>query len=147
MLDLSLEAVHRFWFAYPDPSIYRVIAFLEGVEDWTVDGDPDFERTMEALAEILDQAGDYDLGNKDKFVNLVSHVKSGRGLRIMQGMDSAQPGSASRLLVYAEENTSSPDDEAGFFLRRNLAFERLRLLLRVFSKENFELILMALEEE
>ena len=37
MPDLSHDGVHQFWKDYPDPMIYRVVSFMEGVEHWTVD--------------------------------------------------------------------------------------------------------------
>jgi intracellular multiplication protein IcmW len=49
--------------------------------------------------------------------------------------------------MHAEEISQSPDDEAGLFLRRNIVFERLRLLARVFSQPRLALILKALEGE
>ncbi len=36
---------------------------------------------------------------------------------------------------------------ANLFLRRNIVFERLRLLARIFSKERIELMLQLLEQE
>lgn len=147
MTDLSHEAVHRFWHAYVDPTIYRVISFMEGVEDWTLDGNPEFEEAIKQLSEALSAVGNYDLGNNDDFITIVGNVKTGRGLRLLQSMDTSHPGSASKLLIYAEENTKDPNDPAGFFLRRNIVFERLRLLMRIFAEERLNLVLSALEGE
>ena len=36
MPDLSHEASAKYWFEYIDPMIYRVITFMENVEDWTL---------------------------------------------------------------------------------------------------------------
>ena len=58
MVDLSYEAAHKFWFGYKDPMIYRIVAFMESVEDWTVDDDPDFEAAVQRLGKILDEVGD-----------------------------------------------------------------------------------------
>jgi intracellular multiplication protein IcmW len=49
MPDLSHEAVHQFWKSYQDPTIYRVISFMEGVEDWTLDNQPEVEAALQAL--------------------------------------------------------------------------------------------------
>ena len=54
MPDLSHEAVHQFWRSYQDPTIYRVICFMEGVEDWTHDNDPELEKAIQALGKTLD---------------------------------------------------------------------------------------------
>ena len=71
----------------------------------------------------------------------------GRTLRLLQAMYTSHPGAASKLLINAEETSESSDDPAGLFLRRNIVFERLRLLSRVFSEERFALITQALEGE
>ena len=147
MPDLSHEAVHTFWKEYQDPMIYRVVAFMEGVEDWTLDGDPQLEAAMNKLGEQLSHVGNYELGREDDFIQLCCNLKSGRALRLLQSMDTAHPGAASKLLIHAEEISESNDDNPGLFLRRNIVFERLRLLARVFSPDRFAVILKALESE
>jgi intracellular multiplication protein IcmW len=66
----------------------------------------------------------------------------------MQFLDIVKPGTASKLLIYAEEHTKDKDQVdkyADLFLKRNLAFERLQLLGRVFAPERINLVLKALE--
>lgn len=150
MPDLSVDGVHQFWSQYEDPMIYRVIAFMEGVEDWTLDGDPALEQAIDELAKELDDITKIDLadlGHEDTFIRIAANVKTGRALRLLHAINTVHEGSASRLLVYAEEHTDSPADPAGIFLRRNIVFERLRLLARVFSEERFSLVLKAIEGE
>ena len=146
MPDLSHEAVHQFWNDYPDPMLYRVIAFMESVEGWTADGDPEVEAALEKLATELDHIGEIEIGAESEFVKLCASIKTGRCLRLLMALDTAYPGAASKIIMYAEENTQSDSDIEGIFLRRNIVFERLRLLGRVFSPERFELIKTALEE-
>lgn len=147
MPDLSNEAVHQFWKDYKDPMIYRVISFMESVEDWTLDDQPELEAAMARLGETLEDIGNIDLQQEDEFIKVATYIKAGRGLRLLQCMDVAYPGAASKLLMHAEENTQSIEDVPGLFLRRNIVFERLRLLARVFAPERFQLLLKALEEE
>ncbi len=147
MPDLSHDEVHRFWRDYSDPMIYRVVSFMEGVEDWTLDGDPELEQAIVRLSEQLDHIGNYELGREDQFIQLCCNIKSGRALRLLQCLDTAHPGAASKLLIHAEEVSESNDDTPGLFLRRNIVFERLRLLARVFSTERFDLVLKALEAD
>ncbi len=148
MPELSLEAVRKFWSEYEDPMIYRVITFMEGVESWTLDGDPDLEEVLAKFGKELDDISKVDMsaiGNEELFIRIACNVKTSRALRILQAIDTVHPGAASRLLVHAEEISNSPDDPAGIFLRRNIVFERLRLLGRVFSEERFALTLRAIE--
>lgn len=150
MPDLSHEACSQFWKDYDDPMIYRVITFMESVEAWTLDGEPNLEEAINVLGNELDDISKVDLGELGKeeaFIRLACNIKSGRALRLLQAIDTVHPGSASRLLIHAEENSGNPEDPAGIFLRRNIVFERLRLLARVFSEERFQLILKALEGE
>jgi intracellular multiplication protein IcmW len=148
MPELSLEASHKFWSEYHDKMIYRVVTFMESVESWTLDNNPALEQSLTELGRELDDIADLDvsqLGHEEAFVRIAGNVKFSRALRLLQGIDTVHPGSASKLLMYAEENSRAPDDPAGLFLRRNIVFERLRLLGRVFAKDRMKLILKALE--
>jgi intracellular multiplication protein IcmW len=145
MPDLSNKATHEFWHGYKDPFIYRVILFMESVENFTLDGDPELEDAIDKLGETLEDIGNIDLQQEDAFIQVATYIKAGRTLRLLQCMDVAYPGAASKLLMHAEETTETSDDIPGLFLRRNIVFERLRLLGRVFSAERFSLVLKALE--
>ncbi len=150
MPDLSHKGSLQYWFEYTDPMIYRVIVFLESVEEWTLDGDEDLEQAIKELGTQLDDIEAIDmnkLGHEDLFIRLAGNIKSGRGLRLLQSIDMIHPGSASKVLVHAEENTMSSNDPAGFFLKRNIVFERLRLLSRAFSDSRLKLIERAMEGE
>jgi intracellular multiplication protein IcmW len=95
----------------------------------------------------LDELKSFELGKEDLFVSMSAHLKTSRILRILQAIDTIDPGSASKLLMYAEENNSPDNMMANLFLRRNIVFERLRLLSRVFSPERFTLVLKILEQD
>lgn len=147
MPKLDLQSSHEYWKSYDDPMIYRVISFMETGEDWTLDGDPSLEQAIASLGESLDQLSKFELSKEDLFVTLCAHIKTSRILRLLQAIDTIDPGSASKLLMYAEENNTPENQMANLFLRRNIVFERLRLLARVFAVERFELVLKALEQE
>ena len=150
MPDLSHKASAEYWFGYSDPIIYRVVTFLESVEDWTLDGNPELEDAIAHLGKELDDIESIDLtklGHEETFIKLAGNIKSSRGLRLLQAIDMAHPGSASKVLVHAEETSISGSDPAGFFLKRNIIFERLRLLSRAFSEARLNLIHQAIEGE
>lgn len=149
MPDLSHKASSNYWHSFVDPMIYRVITFMESVEDWTLDGDPALETEITRLGNELNDLEQLDLAaiaSDDLIIRLIANIKSGRGLLILQTIDLAHPGSASKILIHAEE-MSSHDRPANFFLKRNIVFERLRLLARVFSEQRLKLIERALEGE
>jgi intracellular multiplication protein IcmW len=147
MPNFDLTSAHEFWKNYDDPMIYRVIAFMETVETFTLDGTPALEQAMEQLGKEFDKLSSFELGNENDFIALCTHLKSSRILRLLQTMDTIDPGAASKLLMYAEENNNPDNILAGLFLRRNIIFERLRLLARVFSPERFKLMLRVLEHD
>lgn len=150
MPDLSHKASSQYWYEYADPMIYRVITFMESVEDWTLDGDPQLEEAISRLGQELDNIEKIDLTTLSKeelFIRIVGNIKSGRGLRLLQAIDTVHPGSASRVLIHAEETSVSSSDPSGFFLKRNITFERLRLLSRVFSENRLKMIARAFEGE
>lgn len=150
MPDLSHEASARYWYEFIDPMIYRVVTFMESVEDWTLDGAPKLEEALKQLGKELDDLDSVNLdklSEHDKFIRIVGNIKTGRGLRLLQAIDTAHPGSASNVLHHAEQTSISSQDPAGFFLKRNLIFERLRLLSRVFSEYRLKLVARALEGE
>lgn len=146
MPDFNYQAVHQFWRDYQDPMIHRVITFMESVEDWTLDGDSDVEAGMNALGQALEDIGNIDLQQESAMIEVLAHIKTGRGLRLLMCLDMAYPGAASKVLMKAEETTKSQADNAGLFLRRNVVFERLRLLGRVFGGDRLKLVIKALEE-
>ncbi len=146
MPDLSLNACRHFWSEYQDPIIYRVLTFMEGVENWTLDGDADLEASMVKLGEILEDIGGVDLQREDDFIKLAAYLNATRNLRLLQSLDTAHPGAASKLLMHAEKTAAQNDEVADLFLRRNIVFERLRLLTRVFSPERLQLVRSILED-
>ncbi len=146
MPDLSHKAVHQFWHSFPDPTLYKVICFMESVEDWTLDGEASVENALNVLASSLDNIGNIDLQQENPMLDLACHLKTGRGLRLLMCLDQAYPGAASKILMHAEKITRSEKDTAGIFLRRNIVFERLRLLSRVFGPDRFKLIVKTLED-
>jgi intracellular multiplication protein IcmW len=147
MPKLTLSASHEFWKNYEDPMIYRVIAFMETAEEWTLDGEAALEQVIDKIGDALEPLTRFDLGKEEQFIALCAHLKTSRTLRILQAIDTIDPGSASKLLMYAEENNTSQNALSNLFLRRNIIFERLRLLARVFSPERFALVLKILEQE
>ena len=146
MPDLSNQAAHEFWMNYQDDMLYRVICFMESMEDWTLDGDPELESAIHQLGLALDDIGEIELAEENHIMTLCASIKTSRCLRLLMSLDTAYPGAASKVLMHAEDTTVSDNDTAGIFLRRNIVFERLRLLGRIFGEDRFRLVIKALEE-
>src|SRR3990167_11153527 len=120
MPELNYQATHQFWRDYQDPMILRVITFMESVEDWTLDGDVELEEQMNKLGQVLEDIGNIDLQQENAMIEVLAHIKTGRGLRLLMCLDMAYPGAAAKVLMKAEEVTRSQADNAGLFLRRNV---------------------------
>lgn len=147
MLDLKPDAVRDYWQEKHDYALYRIIEAMEGVEAWVVDGNPEVEAALDRLIAALNKTQDYELHQEDALIQVLSSLKAARALRVLQFLDSLKPGSASKLLIYAEVASNEPDDLSGFFLKRNLVFERLQLIGRIFAPERIELVLKAIDRE
>ncbi len=148
MPDMSLEAVHAFWHDYDKRTLYRIVTSMEGIESWAGDDDPQVEEALLRLGSMLDELSDFELTDEASLVKVLANLRSGRALRLMQFLDVLKPGTASKLLIFAEEQTKDAAHKnryADLFLKRNLAFERLQLLGRVFAPERINLVLKALE--
>ena len=149
MVDLSIEGVHRFWYEYDKRTLYRIVTSMEGIEEWAADLSPDVNEAIKKLGVAMDNVKeDFDFKDEAEVVKIIANIRSSRAIRIMQYLDTVQPGAASKLLMYAEDNTKegeTKDKYADLFLKRNLAFERLQLLGRVFAPERINLVLKALE--
>ncbi len=148
MTDLSLEGSHQFWQEYQDKNIYKVLAFMESVENWTYDGEKDIEDAMNKLSTSLKNITRkaFKLNNEQLYIQSVSYLHMTRLLKLLQTVDSIKPGSASKILMFAEDNYSR-NKYVRLFLQRNLSFERLRLLSRVFSTKRLQLISNVLEND
>lgn len=153
MPDLHVDAVHAFWDSYDRRTLYRVIVAIEKVEHWALDGNPAVDAALIQLGEAMDQAGSgVDISEEAKVIRVLINTRASRALRILQSLDIAKSGTASQILMYAEEASSSgeggktPDPYSQLFLRRNLVFERLQLLSRVFAPQRISLILKAMEQ-
>ncbi|MBP9721541.1 MAG: type IVB secretion system protein IcmW [Gammaproteobacteria bacterium] len=146
MLDLSVAGTDKFWQDRQDPFLIKIIKTMEDIEDWTLDGDPEIEANLTKLAQVLDSPKDFQITNEEFYINILISIKLSRSLRIMQHIDSISPGSASKLLIFAEVASKGTDDTAGLFLNRNLVFERLQLLSRIFAPERFSIVTQAVEK-
>lgn len=152
MPDLSKESIHAFWDSYDRRTLYRIIVALENVENWVLDEDSDVEPLIRELGRTIDNSRDFEINDEELFVRMLSNIRSSKAMRILQALDAEKPGTASKLLMYAEEkseesNMSNNDNRySKLFIRRNLVFERLQLLSRVFAPQRISLVLKSLEK-
>lgn len=144
MAGFSHEDAHRFWSSYDDPNVYKTIMFMDASEPWTLDGNEELENILFEITTTLQTAT--EIKSMQKLIKLFSSIKISRVLFIMQSLDNANPGTASRLLAFAEEHRRT-DKWCDLMVKRNLTFERLRIISRVFSESRIEFLQAALEGE
>jgi len=72
MPKLDLLSCHEFWKNYDDPMIYRVISFIETVEDFTLDGTTSLEQTLDKLGKALDELNIFEPAHEDDFITFSS---------------------------------------------------------------------------
>lgn len=148
MPNLSTKAVHAFWHDYDKRTLYRIVTSMEGLENWTLDSDPNVDEQLLRLGDAVENTTNFEVKNQSMLIKILANTRSSRALRLMQFLDVLKPGTASKLLVFAEEQTKEAENKnwyADLFLKRNLVFERMQLLGRVFAQERVNLILRALE--
>ena len=147
MPDLSYQGCQKFWEAYSDQNVYGITAFMECSEDWTIDTEdhPELEAALTELGKSLDRLGKVEIHDPESLIEIAAYLKISRLLRILQAVDSANPGAASKVLMKAEE-LAKQNQHAATFLHRNVIFERLRLLSRIFDSKRISKIQHTIEE-
>ena len=146
MSNFSYAACHDYWYNFKDASVYKVINFMESVEEsWTIDGDEDLEKALECLADSMADIENIDIKHPEKFIILMAQLRMSRSLHILQSLDTAFPGAAAKILEYADR-TSERSADAKLFLSRHAVFERLRLLSRLLAPDRLVLVQSAIEE-
>jgi intracellular multiplication protein IcmW len=151
MPDLHTDAIHAFWDSYDRRTLYRVIVSLENMEHWAVDKEPDIDPAVIELGRSIDLASDIEITDESKVIRVLANTSASRAMRILQSIDMIRPGVASQILMKAEETSQDKNGNIGdrfakLFLQRNLVFERLQLLSRVFDPQRIALVLNALEK-
>lgn len=153
MPDLSREAVNHFWCDYDKRTLYRIVSSMQQAETWTVDDLMAIDAIYGLLGKALEDNPSHHFEDElDELITTLIHAKSARALRIMQYLDSVKPGNAAKVLMHAENISSDAQDasqnpQASLFLKRNLVFERLQLLSRIFSVERMNMVIKALEAQ
>jgi len=147
MPDLSVKGIEKFWHEPDNSEIYKIISVMESVENWSNAENAELDEALDALGKVLDGIGYVDLKEEDKFIQIANNLKIGHMLRVVQALDIAHPGAVAKLFLFAKENSGSSEDANGLFLRRNIVFERLRALSRVFAEDRINHILKVLEEK
>ena len=145
MSELDLKSTRAFWTTYMNGSVFNVINFLEKQEQDLIADNPEVQSLLSTLGFLISQANQIDDERLEDAVNISTNLHMSQKLRIMQLLDSIQPGFASKMIKYAEANTN--DNNAAIFLERNTKFERVRILQEVYAPERMTMISEIYEQD
>jgi intracellular multiplication protein IcmW len=146
MPDLSLESVHAFWHEYDHRILYKIVCSLEETEDW-IPYDPEIDQLVRDLGDVIDSSSGISTLSQETVINLLTSIKFTQALRVMHAIETKTPGFVSNLLVWSEEQkTKNSMGPSSVFLKRNVIFERLQLMSRIFSQERLNLLNRAQEQ-
>ena len=147
MPDLSVKGIEKFWHERSNSELYKIISAMESTENWSDIDNPALDAALNVLGSVLDSIGYVDLKDEDKLIQITNNLKISQMLRIVQVLDAAHPGAVAKIFLFAKENSIDPEDACGLFLRRNIVFERLRALARVFAESRLNTILQVLGDK
>ena len=145
-VDMSLEGCHSFWGQFQDKNVGSIIELMEQVEDWTLDHDPEVAQKLIDLGKALaDAPTGRTIEDFESILSLCVCVRMSMKLRFMQAIDQLDPGSAARLIQYAEKNQFSSNN-ASLFLKRNIVFERMRMIARILNPDRIDALRKTLDK-
>ena len=153
MYDLSPEETKKFWLEdFQDPKTYKIISLMEQMEDWTLDGHPEIEARMLEIAQLINDSykiNTISSGSEKIVIQILCSLKIGRALRILYILDAATPGIVSDLINYAENLLHDDEfkDFATLFIDRNVVFERMRLLSKIFAEKRLTSIINSIKDD
>ena len=120
-------------------AVAPIIKFIEHTEDWVESDNPATQEALVSLGEYLDTATDASNLAEIDLVRICAYLHLSQKLRIMQVVDSIAPGTATKMITEAEKNAVN-DDAANAFLKRNLIFERIRIISRIVAPSRIQMV-------
>lgn len=138
MPDLSHESALDFWKTFMGGSVAHIIQFIEHTEDW-VQLSAEDSAALEDFGKHLDNINSDTKINEQDVAEACATLHLSQKLRVMQALDAVSPGFATRMITSAEKNAMN-SERSKMFLQRNLIFERMRIISRVFSKSRLQLV-------
>lgn len=143
MINLTTKGINEFWDNYPDDEIKKIIYKMDSIEKWSQDSNENIPQKLEELSKKLSNITKQKIDtliNDDNFLYLLVNLKSSTSFRVMYYIDSISPGSASTLLSRAELSFSDISHPLSNFVLRNISFERMRIVHRVFGDKRSQMI-------
>ena len=139
MAKLDHESSKEFWQSFMDGSVYPIIQFIEETEDWVDLSHKDLDSSLTSLGDYFQSPPENVALNHLDLVHVCAPLHLSQKLRIMQIVDRISPGTATKMISAAEEHAEN-DPLASIFLKRNILFERIRILVRVLNPIRIKMV-------
>ena len=139
MADLSHKSSIEFWQSFMNGAVYPIIEFIEGTEHFAEENNANLAEDIQRVGQFLESATSLADDSEEHLVKICAPLYLSQKLRIMQLTDALSPGYATKMIKKAEEKALE-DKSCEIFLKRNLLFERLRIVSRIFTEERIQLV-------
>ena len=146
--NFSSEQAKQYWQQFPDPTVQQIIKAMESVEHWITGHSPETEQGLSQLGKSIESfktAPILEFNYQEEIITILANIKTGRCIYLLHELEQCYPGITAKLISYAQEHCEYVGDPMSVFLRRNIVFERLRIINRILSPKRIELIINALE--
>jgi len=146
-LNLRENVVSDYW-RTRDKRMQIILEWMEGMEEWRLDGDQDFSRSLLELQPKLEGAsrgGMLDIS--DDFLKVMAYMSASRAMRLMEWMDGKFEKSLSVEYVQLAQDYAAENPTHQLMLDRLRALHSVSLLGKVFSPQRTQIITRFLIEQ
>lgn len=146
MPNLRKSIVENFW-EKKDKRMFRILGWMESMEDWMLDENEEIANSIYALANTLERVSKKDiLNNAEELIHAMAYMSSPRALRLMEWFD--EHFSQGISIELTQKALSMKDNEqAQLLLDRFDTLNKLSLLSKIFSTQRTKLIVSLLKQQ
>jgi hypothetical protein len=146
-LNLRENVVADYW-RTRDKRMQIILEWMEGMEEWRLDDDQDFSRSLLDLQPRLEKAsrgGMLDISGD--FLKVMAYMSASRAMRLMEWMDGKFDKSLSVEYVQVAQDYAAENATHQLMLDRLRALHSVSLLGKVFSPQRTQIITRLLIEQ
>ena len=145
MPNLRQSIVEDFW-QKKDARMYRILSWMESMEDWMLDDNEDVANSIFVLANTLERASrDNIIEYSHELIQAMAYMSSPRALRLMEWFDEHFPDGLS-VEITNQALQMKDDEHSALLLDRFNTLNRLSLLGKMFSPGRTKKIINLLKQ-
>lgn len=131
-LNLRQSVLEEHW-RKKDSRLSRILGWMESMEDWMLDDDPDVMDLILAFSATLERTtAEKIIDNADRLIEIMAYLSAPRAMRLMSWLEERFPEGVSRELLNNAVDMQG-DPTADLLVDRLDTLERLSLLSRLFE--------------